>query len=48
MDDHVIAVAVGLASASDTLGSQSFGGKNKFLVGLALQKGMEADVPFHH
>jgi hypothetical protein len=33
-------VAVGLATASDTLGSQSFGGKNKFLVGLTLQRGL--------
>ena len=33
------AVGVGLGTAADTLGSNAFGSKNKFLVGLALQRG---------
>ena len=35
-----VSVGVGIASAADTLGSQAFGGRNKKLVGLTLQRGV--------
>ncbi len=38
-------VAFGLGSASDTLGAQAFGSKNKHLVGLALQRGIAQLAP---